>query len=128
MSRGPGHVQAAIMAALAANPDRAYTTRDLASIAYPQVNRLEGKHFVSVHRVVTKQAVPAGWSRDVSLIPYCLTPWLVPLSPAPMMVVFNTASEASRTHARELVLRLTAYTFSGMTLEERYQDRMNRPV
>ena len=52
MSRGPGRIEQAIMAAFEAEPDNAFTTEDICDRAYPGVNRIEKKHRVSVLRAM----------------------------------------------------------------------------
>ena len=56
MSRGPGSVQRAITAHLAAHPEpQKFTRGELAAIAYPGVP-IETKHRVAVARAVNKVA------------------------------------------------------------------------
>lgn len=55
MSRGPGRVERAILAAFAAEPDNAFTTDDLCQRAFPTVNRVEKKHRVAVFRAAKKR-------------------------------------------------------------------------
>jgi hypothetical protein len=50
MSRGPGRIERAIIAAFAAEPDNAFTTDDLVERVYRGVNRIEKKHRVAVVR------------------------------------------------------------------------------
>lgn len=50
MSRGPGHIQRAIEAVFAAEPDNAFTTEDLCDRIYHGNNRVERKHRVAVLR------------------------------------------------------------------------------
>lgn len=52
MSRGAGHIQRRILAALAAEPHNAFTVEDLCDLLYPAVNRTEKKHRVSVIRAL----------------------------------------------------------------------------
>lgn len=54
MSRGPGRIERAILAAFEADPDNAFTTRELIERAFPGLNRSEKKHQVSVLRAAKK--------------------------------------------------------------------------
>ena len=51
MSKGPGHAERAITAALAAEPDNAFNIEDLCDRAYPDV-KAEKKHRVTVLRAI----------------------------------------------------------------------------
>jgi len=55
MSRGPGRVERAILAAFAGEPDNAFTTDDLCQRAFPTVIRVEKKHRVAVFRAAKKR-------------------------------------------------------------------------
>jgi hypothetical protein len=59
MSRGPGHVERAIKAALDAEPTRVFTTEYLCEQVYGRPPKIEKKHRVSliraVKRVVTRE-------------------------------------------------------------------------
>jgi hypothetical protein len=61
MSKGPGRVQRAILALIAANPNGAWTTEDLCRAAYPGVNRVEKKHRLSALRALRTMALPGMW-------------------------------------------------------------------
>jgi hypothetical protein len=50
MSRGPGRIQRAIIAAFKRDPKRSFTTQELVVLAYPGVRRIEKKHRVAVLR------------------------------------------------------------------------------
>jgi hypothetical protein len=50
MSRGPGRIQRAIIAAFKRYPKRSFTTDELVVLAYPGVRRIEKKHRVAVLR------------------------------------------------------------------------------
>ena len=54
MSGGPGRIQRAIEAALAAEPDNAFNTQDLCERAYRGVNRVDKKHRVAVLRALRR--------------------------------------------------------------------------
>ena len=56
MSRGAGRVERAILAAVRAEPDNAFTVADLCDRVYPGVNRIEKKHRVSVQRAMKNAA------------------------------------------------------------------------
>jgi hypothetical protein len=56
MSRGPGRIERAIMAVVAAEPDNAFTVADLCDRVYPGVNRIEKKHRVAVARAMKNAA------------------------------------------------------------------------
>ncbi len=56
MSRGPGRVEQAIMAAIEAEPDNAFTVEDLCDRVYQGVNRIEKKHRVAVIRAMRNAA------------------------------------------------------------------------
>lgn len=56
MSKGPGRVERAITAALAAEPDGAFTIQDLGSRAYPGLNRMEKRHRVAIIRAMRSVA------------------------------------------------------------------------
>jgi hypothetical protein len=63
MSRGNGHVQSSIEAALAASPHATYTIRDLAQTAYPGVI-IEKRHRVAVSRAVHSMKRSGIWPRQ----------------------------------------------------------------
>src|SRR5262249_19279133 len=48
MSKGPGQVQRAIMAAFESEPDNAFLLSELCERAYPRINQIQGKHRVAV--------------------------------------------------------------------------------
>jgi hypothetical protein len=50
MSKGPGQVQRAIMAAFGSEPDNAFLLSELCEHAYPRIKRIEKKHRVAVAR------------------------------------------------------------------------------
>src|SRR5262249_61785787 len=50
MSKGPGQVQRAIMAAFESEPDNAFLLSELCEHAYPRIKRIEKKHRVAVAR------------------------------------------------------------------------------
>ena len=52
MSRGPGRIQRAILAAIQADPDNAFTAEELCCRVYPDLKELEKKHYVAVQRAV----------------------------------------------------------------------------
>ena len=54
MGSGPGRIERAIEAALAAEPDNAFNTEDLCDRAYPGVNRVNKKHRVAVLRALKR--------------------------------------------------------------------------
>jgi hypothetical protein len=54
MSKGPGRVERAIIAAFKAEPDRAFTTEELALAVYAGLNRAEKKHRVAVLRAMRR--------------------------------------------------------------------------
>ena len=56
MSRGPGRIQRAIIAAFKRYPKRSFTTDELAVLAYPGVRRIEKKHRVAVLRATWRVA------------------------------------------------------------------------
>lgn len=61
MSRGPGRIQRAIEDAFRQNPSATYAVDDLATLAYPGVNRIEKKHRVAVLRAGAMAAEACGW-------------------------------------------------------------------
>lgn len=52
MSKGPGSVERAIVAAVVDEPDNAFTVEDLCDRTFPDTNRIEKKHRVSVIRAI----------------------------------------------------------------------------
>jgi hypothetical protein len=54
MSRGPEHVERAIKAAFAAEPDEAFTTEELCHKIYPRIKHVQKRHRVSVLRAAKK--------------------------------------------------------------------------
>jgi hypothetical protein len=50
MSRGPGHIQRAIMAAFKADPNNAFLLSQLCERAYPGIKQIQKKHRVAVAR------------------------------------------------------------------------------
>src|SRR5262249_8004802 len=54
MSKGPGRIQRAIMAAFEAEPDNAFTTVELCERAYPAARVWEKKHRIAVMRAAKK--------------------------------------------------------------------------
>jgi hypothetical protein len=60
MSRGPGRIQRAIIAAFERCPKRSFTTDELVALAYPGVRRIEKKHRVAVLRAAWHVA-PKYW-------------------------------------------------------------------
>jgi hypothetical protein len=52
MSKGPGRIQRAILAAFAAKPDNCFLLSELCERVYPRFNRIEKKHRVAVARAV----------------------------------------------------------------------------
>jgi len=52
MSRGPGRIERAIEAVLAAEPDNAFTTADLCLRVYPDAEQIEKRHRVAVLRAM----------------------------------------------------------------------------
>src|SRR4051812_10913423 len=52
MSQGAGRVERAIIAAVQAEPDNAFTVADLCDRVYPGINRIEKKHRVAVQRAM----------------------------------------------------------------------------
>jgi hypothetical protein len=64
MSRGPGQVQRAIMAAFAAEPDNAFLLCELCERVYPGVNRIEKKHRVAVARAANAIKTLDHWKRE----------------------------------------------------------------
>ena len=56
VSRGPGRVERVIAAALATEPDRAFTVQDLGERIYSGVNRMEKRHRVAIVRAMRSVA------------------------------------------------------------------------
>jgi len=50
MSKGPGQVQRAIMAAFESEPDNAFLLSELCERAYPRIRQIQRKHRVAVAR------------------------------------------------------------------------------
>lgn len=62
MSRGPGKIQRAIVAAINANPDKAWLVKDLCAAVYGlPVEDVEKRHTVSMIRALWKTTLPTGW-------------------------------------------------------------------
>lgn len=61
MSRGPGNVQRAILALIAANPDGAWKIRELCRTAYPSARIITKAHRVAVGRAL-RRIHPGTWA------------------------------------------------------------------
>lgn len=65
MSRGPGRIERAILAAFAAEPDAAFTTEELAGRAYPGAPAIGKAERVAVLRAAGKASARAPWLRSL---------------------------------------------------------------
>jgi hypothetical protein len=64
MSKGPGKIERAILAAVDAEPDNAFTVGDLCARAYPRINRIEKRHRVAVLRAMKNVVARSGGALD----------------------------------------------------------------
>src|SRR5579864_2909876 len=61
MSRGPGHIQRTILALIEAEPDGAWTTRQLCAAVYPDVRCPAKKHRIAVNRALRQMKLSQAW-------------------------------------------------------------------
>jgi hypothetical protein len=61
MSRGLGHIQRSILAALETDIDGAWTVSQICERVYPGIDRIEKKHRVAVARAIRKMVLPGTW-------------------------------------------------------------------
>ena len=62
MSKGPGRVQRAILALIAAEPDGAWSFEELCGLIYPPGERIERAQLLSVGRALKRMTLPGTWT------------------------------------------------------------------